>query len=760
MRRPAALCAFTLALSASVPVVAARAGVAPSALLTAPLTTRLTNSVVPGLAAATLVRHLPSTQQLQVTVAIDHPDTAGEVALQQALYDPKSPSFHHFLSPAQYAARFGASASDLNRITGWLTRAGMSVAYTSASRTQVTVKGTVAQAEKTFDTTLNSYVSHGVTFRANPTAALVPAGVGAVQGLQTASSYVLPKHAPANDLCFYDCIGGYEPQELWKVYDLPASTTGHGVRAAIIGEGDTAGAIAGLRKFEAAYGLPQVPTRSVFVANDKTSVDGDGEWQIDSQALTGMAPDLEQLSFYMSQDLPSVANALSGWVNDPAGPSIANMSIGGCETLNLALGTPVVEQPLLRQAAMQGRTLFVSTGDTGGSCLISPLVNTNGVQNTGIPNPQWPSTSDSVVGVGGTVLYTVPNADETKAESRDLEYTWTHGGGGTSSFIPAPPWQSAIPLVKAPCTTTYDLQPVIGYTPCRGVPDVSMLSGDIITNGYATYRADGTTFPGGGTSLSSPLWAGVWSRMQAASAAPLGLATPALYAQPLDSFYDISVGTNVQWQAQPRTPVNPTGWDFTNGLGVPVGSALLAHLVGAGAHDSGANATLPLDTASSIPVPGAVSAGPCTSPGSYADPAGDAYPFPADVDLTGVTVRRVGAGLVVTWTVANLAATPLSKEYDFGFSIGAANYELEGVLSVAAPLSTAHFIDADSFTDLGGSPTVATSGNTVTVTLPSAPAGLLTKVYARGDMMLGPGGTPLDLAEYIDELDASTCPAV
>lgn len=758
MRRPAALCAFTLALSVTTPVLAAHAlsVPAPSAV-----TTRLTNSVVPNLAAAKLVGHLPSTQQLQVTVALDHPSTAGEIALQRALYDPKSPSFHKFLSPAQYAARFGASSADLARVTSWLTRAGMGVAYSSPSRTQVVVKGTVAQAEKTFDTTLNSYSVNGVTFRANPTQALVPAGVSAVQGLQTASSYVLPKRSTGNDLCFFECVGGYEPSELWKVYDLPSASTGHGVRAAVIGEGDTAHTIAGLRAFEAHNGLPQVPTRSVFVANDKTSVDGDGEWQIDSQALTGMAPDLEELSFYFSQDLPSVANAISAWVNDPAGPSIANMSIGGCEVLNLALGTPVVEQPLLRQAAMQGRTLFTSTGDTGGSCLLSPLVNTNGVENTGIPNPQWPSTSDSVVGVGGTVLYTAPNADETRGESRDLEYTWTHGGGGTSSFIPAPAWQKDIALVKAPCTTTYDLKPVVGYTPCRGVPDVSMLSGDILTNGYTVYNQDGGTFPGGGTSLSSPLWAGVWARMQAASAAPLGLATPKLYGAGLDSFYDISVGSNVQWTAQPRTPVNPTGWDFTNGLGVPVGTALLKAVDGVGASDAGVtNASLPLDTATSVAVAGPASAGPCGSSGVYNDPAGDVYPFPNDVDLTGASVRRVGAGLVVTWSVVDVAATPLSKQYDFGFSIGAGNYEVEGVLSAGRVLDTAHFVDADSFTDLGGAPTVSTSGNTVTVELSSAPAGTLSKVYARADMMIGPGGTPADLPEYVDDLDGSSCAAV
>src|SRR5207302_5692521 len=160
--------------------------------------------------------------------------------------------------------------------------------------------------------------------------------------------------------------------------------------------------------------------------------------------------------------------------------------------------------------ALEGRTLFVSTGDTGGSCLLSPLVNTNGIENTGVPNPQWPSSSDAVVGVGGTVLYTTPSNGE-----RFEEYTWTHGGGGTSSFIPAPAWQTPITLVKAPCTTNYTLSPVAGYVPCRGVPDVSALSGDILTSSYRTYDQTGTQTFGAGTSLSAPLWAGIWARAQA-----------------------------------------------------------------------------------------------------------------------------------------------------------------------------------------------------------------------------------------------------
>lgn len=753
-----------LALGLTTAVVPIAHGATPAA----PSTVRLTNTVVPNLATASLVGAVPSTQHIQVTVGLAHPNPAGEAALEKAMYDKNSPAYHRFLTPAQYASRFAVSAADYTRVANWLTRDGMTVGYANPARTQVLVEGTVAQAEQTFDVALNNYTLDGHSFRANPAPALAPTGVNAVLGLQTVSNYVLPQHtasAPANDICIEECIGSFTPQDLWKAYHLPASDKGMGIHAAVIGEGETANVVKALHFFESAYSLRTVPTRSVFVSDDKSDASGDGEWQLDSQAITGMAPDLERLDFYMSQDLSTVSNAISAWVNDTNGPSIANMSIGGCETLNLALGTTLVEEPLLQQSALEGRSLFVSTGDTGGSCLFSPLINLNGVENTGVPNPQWPSTSEGVIGVGGTVLYTNPTTGE-----RTLEYTWTHGGGGTSSFIPAPSWQLPITLIKAPCTTDYTLSPVSGYVPCRGVPDVSALSGDIATNGYATYDQTDTQTFGAGTSLASPLWAGMWARVQAAKSTALGLATPLIYnletGGTLDALTDISVGTNVQWQAQPRTPANPTGWDFTNGLGVAVGDKLITDLAGSTTTVATSDASLTDTTETQT----AAAFNPCVATGSYADPRGDVVPFPADVDLTASTIGDSGTDLVFTSTVSNLSATPTAKEMDWDFNAGpsSAHFEVQGVLGAGQVMTTAHLVDA-GFNDLGGTLTVSTSGNTVTVSIPLAsfrsatglPSGAtLSGITMNADYIAGPGATPADLAFIIDQLDATSCGSV
>jgi pseudomonalisin len=100
----------------------------------------------------------------------------------------------------------------------------------------------------------------------------------------------------------------------------------------------------------------------------------------------------------------------------------------------------------------------------------------------------------------------------------------------------------------------------------------------VISNGY-TIVSDGSDSSGGGTSLSSPLWAGMWARVVGTSHGKrgYGFANPLIYAigkdpkRYADSFYDITVGTNGLNQAQP-------GWDYTTGFGVPRLSGLLKNV--------------------------------------------------------------------------------------------------------------------------------------------------------------------------------------
>lgn len=734
MRARVVISAIAVTATVAVPLVARATSVGTPTL-------QLANTAMPGLAAATDLGAVPAATKLAVTVALAHPDLSGERAVLASMYDKSSPTYHHFLTPTQYADRFGASADTLSRVSSWLTRDGMTVGYTAPTRTLVTVIGTAAQAQRTFGVTLHNFRIADQTFRANLQAATVPQGVVAVRGLETASAYKLPAHtaasAPAQNTCVtgQGCIGGLTPSDLWSVYNQPSNNQGLGVKVGIIGEGDTTTTIKALRNFETKYALPTVNVRSVFVADDRSDDSGRGEWELDSEAIQGMAPQIAELDYYFAQDLSSTDAALSEWANeDPTtAPSIANMSIGGCEAINVALGGTVATEAILTQLAAEGRTLFVSSGDTGGSCAVfNPLVNLNGVENTGVPNTQWPASSDAVVSVGGTVLYT----DGQTPAHRVLEYTWTHGGGGTSFFVPRPAWQASVPVIQGRCVADLSLNPVTGDTPCRGVPDVSALSADILTNYYATVDETGADSFGAGTSLSSPLWAGMWARVQAASATPLGFAAPLLYGVGTDTtkaagaFFDITTGTNGQYDAIPANPADPSGWDYTNGFGPPHLDGLMTDIAGSTAPVATANPAPQADQVVVVSGSSGGGGGTCGANGVVDDPQGDdAFGIGVntdDTDLTQVVAAYDAKNAAVTWTahVVNLTATPEAKAFEFNFAYGGSTLDLLTTRDVQNAVS----VELDKLDPTTGSLNpVATTGlsarwddanNQVTVTMP------------------------------------------
>jgi pseudomonalisin len=120
------------------------------------------------------------------------------------------------------------------------------------------------------------------------------------------------------------------------------------------------------------------------------------------------------------------------------------------------------------------------------------------------------------------------------------------------------------------------LAPVPGQS-CRSIPDVSAQSGDVTTNGYAIYSA-GSETAGGGTSLSSPLWMGMWARVQGAKGGKgNGFANYSLYkvgknpTSAARDYFDVTLGSNGLYTAR-------TGWDYTTGWGTPKVSGLICDI--------------------------------------------------------------------------------------------------------------------------------------------------------------------------------------
>jgi pseudomonalisin len=766
-----------------------------------------------------------------VGVFLNRPDPAGEQRLYASLYDPASPMFHRFLTPAQFTAEFGVPRARTQAVEKWLRSGGLRIASVTGTGDYLTVSGTAAQLGRLFQVHIGRYQLGGTSFTANDRAPRVPASlpVEAVVGLDSlhrftpsttgGSGLAAPGPASALGAPGLPAVPGVtptgpapapsalrapapgtpalsvpatpvasgptasvvgaakaavgagsfagilKPSDLWGVYDLPASDLGQGQTAGMFGEGDPNPVINNLRLFEQHFGLPKVPVRVVRSepgsANEYGDNAGNIEWYLDTQAITGMAPNLNRLDLYFAKSLfdADIYADLAKWANDPKGPAQMNASFGECETdpTNPVTG-PLAQQPygtelgdnlevqlggeqVLRQATIEGRTLFSSTGDTGSGCpeLVAPVAGAgNGLAIQPVPDVSYPAASDYAVAVGGTVL-TVGDPPRTQRQS---EVSWTFTGGGSSHFIAEPSFQKSVAAVSQACLSKPDGSSYSGTQICRGVPDVSDLSGNVTGNGYSIY-IDGNLSSEGGTSLSSPLMVGMWSRIQAAAAQAgrhnLGFADPSLYAaaRAPGTFYDVTQG---------ETPLGngayqpAAGWDYTSGLGAPDVSKLIAAIV---------KRTPRLSGATALGAPTAVCTATVTSPANNAtDPLEVQLGNQPGFDLTSASLSAsrstvaatftgpavsaldpptatAGRDLYLLWSWAAAGKTPVEWFLD-------AHVDNTGGVTVTSGRSSASAADSpEQYTPSASTAATYTlSGSTLTVRAPlsevgSPPAGAL-----------------------------------
>jgi subtilase family serine protease len=260
------------------------------------------------------------------------------------------------------------------------------------------------------------------------------------------------------------------------------------------------------------------------------------------------------------------------------------------------------------QAAAEGIGMYFSSGDAGDE--------THGSGDPAQATPDWPAVSPWVTAVGGTSLavgaandYLFETGWETGRAPLLPDNTWgapvftTGSGGGTSRLFAQPSYQAGV--VPNALATAHGLR----SQPMRVVPDVSML-GDPNTGfrvGQTQTFSDGAYYDEyriGGTSLSSPLMAGVMALAQQRAGAPIGFANPALYALGAAALHDVVQPATTQAVArvdyinsqdasgglrttlrylsydQVLTIHSAPGYDDVTGRGTPTGTAFLAGMAG------------------------------------------------------------------------------------------------------------------------------------------------------------------------------------
>jgi subtilase family serine protease len=251
-------------------------------------------------------------------------------------------------------------------------------------------------------------------------------------------------------------------------------------------------------------------------------------------------------------------------------------------------------------AAANGVSVLAASGDFGSAGASKTPVGKGGAL---LPDPAvwWPASDPLVTGIGGTYLCTDPNNTTSRvvdsadppvncqANPGQAEVGWIDSGGGFSQVFARPSYQNTLPAGSTP----------IGAT--RGVPDVglqaSSRTGALVFLSLPPDGNSGLICPGGtpcstgwydigGTSLSTPQWAGLVAIADQVNGGGLGLLNPPLYAIASDpakyagDFYDVTVGNNQIDPSIAGYSASP-GWDPVTGLGTPNAARLIPDLVAA-----------------------------------------------------------------------------------------------------------------------------------------------------------------------------------
>src|SRR5690348_5448300 len=343
---------------------------------------------------------------------------------------------------------------------------------------------------------------------------------------------------------------GHNPTQFPAIYGAGSTATGSAVSVGVITQGSMTNVQSDFSKFLSQNGYGSIPLNIVKVNGGGTDTSGDGEWDLDTQDIVGIAGGVKSIYLY---DTPTLSDAdltadFNRAVTDDL-VKVINVSIGGCET-GAESGGVAEDDNIFQQAVAQGQTFSISTGDSGADeC------------GDGGITPSWPADSQYVVAVSGTELFTSGTTWGGETVWNELASGEGATGGSPSTFEPQPSWQNGVGKNAG--------------NSHRGLGDIAF-DGD--PNSGAIVIVDGANQQIGGTSLSSPLFVGVWARALATKPT-LGFAAPLIYSDAASNysadFHDVTSGNNSGETAA-------TGWDYPSGFGSVNIANFVSHVAGGG----------------------------------------------------------------------------------------------------------------------------------------------------------------------------------
>jgi subtilase family serine protease len=103
------------------------------------------------------IGRLPVTNRLDLAIILPLRNQAELNRALAEIYDPASTNFHHYLTPEQFAERFGPSEQDYQSLIKFAEANGLTVTATHPNRALLDVNGDMETIEKVFHVKLNEY---------------------------------------------------------------------------------------------------------------------------------------------------------------------------------------------------------------------------------------------------------------------------------------------------------------------------------------------------------------------------------------------------------------------------------------------------------------------------------------------------------------------------------------------------------------------------------------------------------------------------
>lgn len=549
-------------------------------------------------------------------------DAAAAQALVTAVSTPGSASYRHYLTAAQWEARFAPAAAEVSRARDWLASQGFTVGATSRDRITVAASGTAAQVEKAFGTRLARYRVNGKVVRLASKQMSVPASMaGTVAGAlginqtvattdasasqvasasraarasqvasasraararaQSGVSGIFPPAPPAfitappcgryfgqkktrvrppfrhgYPRTVPDQVCGYQPPQLRSAYNAGTRSTGRGVTVAVVDAYGSA-TIRGDATRYFARNDPGNPFRRAHFSQlldtpfqHETLCDASSwlvEQAIDVEAVHAMAPDARIRYVGASDCIDGLFTAEQNVIDSHLADVVTNSWGDSAGDLLDDSATKAAFDDLFMMADATGMTVLFSSGDDG-----------DNFDSFGLSSADYPPSSPFVTAVGGTSLKIGRHGQQTgqlgwatgrsfkctrnvlhgiPGCTRSALHTWLPvsldggSGGFTSYYYTQPAYQKGV----VPDSLALRNAALTGSALMRVEPDISLdadpSTGFLIglhqtfPSGVAKYSQ--TRY--GGTSLASPLLAGVIADANQAAGGAVGFINPAIY---------------------------------------------------------------------------------------------------------------------------------------------------------------------------------------------------------------------------------------